>query len=66
MNCGPNKPGPDNNGAPTQVAPGQAKQQLAETGAGETSFLLVGAATMIAGGIAFRMMPRLVNRRTAA
>ena len=28
----------------------------------ETTFLLVGAATMIAGGIGFRILPRLVNR----
>ena len=66
MTCGDNNPGTDNNGAPQQVAQGKAKQQLAETGAGETAFLLVGAATMIAGGIGFRLMPRLVSRRTAA
>ncbi|MGO4424378.1 LPXTG cell wall anchor domain-containing protein, partial [Streptomyces sp. MCAF7] len=42
------------------------KEELAETGASETTFLLVGAATMIAGGIGFRLMPRLVNRNTAA
>ncbi|MFC9631832.1 LPXTG cell wall anchor domain-containing protein [Streptomyces mirabilis] len=42
------------------------KGQLAETGAAETTFLLVGAATMIAGGIGFRLLPRLVNGRGAA
>ncbi|MYT45965.1 hypothetical protein GTY89_27470, partial [Streptomyces sp. SID5471] len=47
--------------------PGQPKQQakggeLAETGASGTTFLLVGAATMIAGGIGFRLMPRLINK----
>jgi len=35
--------------------------QLAETGAGQTAFLLIGAATMIAGGIAFRVLPRLAS-----
>ncbi|PLW71120.1 hypothetical protein C0036_19505, partial [Streptomyces sp. DJ] len=55
-----------NGSAPQQVAQGEAKEELAETGAGQTTFLLVGAATMIAGGVAFRMMPNLVNRGTAA
>ncbi|MEV8566569.1 LPXTG cell wall anchor domain-containing protein [Streptomyces sp. NPDC051322] len=41
---------------------GKAKQELAETGAGETTFLILGAATMIAGGIGFRMLPRLAGR----
>ncbi|MFE9819281.1 LPXTG cell wall anchor domain-containing protein, partial [Streptomyces sp. NPDC005773] len=45
---------------------GKGKDELAETGAAETTFLLVGAATMIAGGIGFRILPRLVNGRTAA
>ncbi|MFD8970468.1 LPXTG cell wall anchor domain-containing protein [Streptomyces sp. NPDC059568] len=43
------------------VQQGAAKEELAETGAAETSFLLIGAATMIAGGIGFRMLPRLVG-----
>ncbi|WNO74271.1 MULTISPECIES: LPXTG cell wall anchor domain-containing protein [unclassified Streptomyces] len=48
------------------VEQGQAKEELAETGAAETTFLLLGAATMIAGGIGFRMLPRLVgSNRTA-
>ncbi|GAA2462462.1 hypothetical protein [Streptomyces macrosporus] len=42
------------------------KEELAETGAAETTFLLIGAATMIAGGVAFRLMPRMAGRRTAA
>ncbi|MFE4816362.1 LPXTG cell wall anchor domain-containing protein [Streptomyces sp. NPDC056704] len=42
------------------------KGQLAETGAAETTFLLVGAATMIAGGIGFRLLPRLASGRGAA
>ncbi len=42
------------------------KGELAETGAGQTGFLLIGAATMIAGGVGFRMLPRLVGGRTAA
>ncbi|MCX4811451.1 hypothetical protein OG601_12575 [Streptomyces sp. NBC_01239] len=37
--------------------------ELAETGAGQTAFLLIGAATMIAGGIAFRVLPRLAGNR---
>ncbi|MBB5924609.1 LPXTG-motif cell wall-anchored protein [Streptomyces echinatus] len=41
-------------------------KQLAETGAGQTAFLLVGAATMIAGGIGFRVLPRLVSGRGGA
>ncbi|WP_164494329.1 LPXTG cell wall anchor domain-containing protein, partial [Streptomyces sp. ADI92-24] len=45
---------------------GKGKDELAETGAAETTFLLVGAATMIAGGIGFRILPRLMNGRTAA
>ncbi|NIH61319.1 LPXTG cell wall anchor domain-containing protein [Streptomyces cinereoruber] len=45
---------------------GQAKEELAETGAAETSFLIIGAATMIAGGIGFRMLPRLVAGGRAA
>ncbi|MGC4981051.1 hypothetical protein ACLQ18_10475 [Streptomyces sp. DT193] len=39
---------------------------LAETGAGQTTFLLIGAATMIAGGIGFRLMPRLAGGRGGA
>ncbi|KPC75316.1 hypothetical protein ADL35_25205, partial [Streptomyces sp. NRRL WC-3753] len=45
------------------VAQGKAKEELAETGAAETTFLLIGAATMIAGGIGFRLLPRLVGGR---
>ena len=52
--------------AASRSQPEAAKDELAETGSAETTFLLVGAATMIAGGIGFRMMPRLINRRTAA
>ncbi|MGW7369421.1 LPXTG cell wall anchor domain-containing protein, partial [Streptomyces sp. NPDC054841] len=48
------------------VEQGKAKEELAETGAAETTFLLVGAATMIAGGIGFRMLPRLVGGGRAA
>ncbi|NEA62217.1 hypothetical protein [Streptomyces sp. SID12488] len=40
--------------------------ELAETGAAETGFLIIGAATMIAGGIAFRVLPRLVGGRGGA
>ncbi|MEZ3178385.1 LPXTG cell wall anchor domain-containing protein, partial [Streptomyces pimonensis] len=41
-------------------------KELAETGAAETTFLLIGAATMIAGGIGFRVLPRLAAGRGAA
>ncbi|KIF69647.1 hypothetical protein HY68_15350 [Streptomyces sp. AcH 505] len=41
------------------VQQGAAKDELAETGAGETSFLLIGAAVMIAGGVGFRFLPRM-------
>ncbi|MFE3073239.1 LPXTG cell wall anchor domain-containing protein [Streptomyces sp. NPDC059247] len=57
----------DTDGAGSQpVQQGQAKEELAETGAAETSFLVIGAATMIAGGIGFRMLPRLVGGGRAA
>ncbi|MFD5134665.1 LPXTG cell wall anchor domain-containing protein [Streptomyces sp. NPDC058378] len=49
------------------VEQGKGKDELAETGAAETTFLLIGAATMIAGGIGFRILPRLAGGgRTAA
>ncbi|MFI5796154.1 LPXTG cell wall anchor domain-containing protein [Streptomyces sp. NPDC051677] len=41
-------------------------KELAETGAGQTMFLIIGAATMIAGGIGFRVLPRLVEGRGGA
>ncbi|MBV9023305.1 MAG: hypothetical protein JO362_05815 [Streptomycetaceae bacterium] len=67
VNCGGNNNlSTDNNTAPQEISQGQAKQQLAETGSSGAEFLLIGAATMIAGGVAFRLMPRLANRRTAA
>ncbi|MGW6012255.1 LPXTG cell wall anchor domain-containing protein [Streptomyces sp. NPDC055210] len=41
--------------------------ELAETGAAENiTYLLIGAATMIAGGIGFRMLPRVMSGRGAA
>ncbi|MET8668365.1 hypothetical protein ABZV87_29010, partial [Streptomyces tendae] len=53
--------------APASDASAQGSgEELAETGAAETTFLLVGAATMIAGGIGFRFLPRLMNGRGAA
>ncbi|MGW8364996.1 LPXTG cell wall anchor domain-containing protein [Streptomyces wedmorensis] len=55
-----NNPNTNNEGS-QPVQQGQAKEELAETGAAETSFLVIGAATMIAGGIGFRMLPRLVG-----
>jgi LPXTG-motif cell wall-anchored protein len=58
-----NNTGTDNASSSQVVTQGDTKSQLAETGAGETVFLLVGAATMIAGGIGFRLMPRLVAGR---
>ncbi|SCD36494.1 hypothetical protein GA0115253_1001518, partial [Streptomyces sp. Termitarium-T10T-6] len=43
------------------VEQSKGKEELAETGAAETTFLVIGAATMIAGGIGFRVLPRLVG-----
>ncbi|WP_375540784.1 LPXTG cell wall anchor domain-containing protein [Streptomyces sp. TRM64462] len=63
--CADNNPGPNNAGS-QPVEQGKAKEELAETGAAETEFLLIGAATMIAGGIGFRMLPRLVGGGRAA
>ncbi|GEC09489.1 hypothetical protein SSP24_71440 [Streptomyces spinoverrucosus] len=40
--------------------------ELAETGATQTTFLLIGAATMIAGGVAFRVLPRMMAGRGGA
>ncbi|MBG0854850.1 LPXTG cell wall anchor domain-containing protein [Streptomyces spinoverrucosus] len=40
--------------------------ELAETGAAQTTFLLIGAATMIAGGVAFRVLPRVMSGRGGA
>ncbi|HEX5566621.1 MAG TPA: collagen-like protein [Streptomyces sp.] len=48
------------------ISQAKPKEELAETGAAETTLLLVGAATMIAGGVGFRLMPRLAGRRTVA
>ncbi|GGV32578.1 hypothetical protein GCM10010245_52620 [Streptomyces spectabilis] len=47
---------------------GQGKNdgELADTGATEVTFLVIGAATMIAGGIGFRLLPRLAGNRGAA
>ncbi|MEU6481402.1 LPXTG cell wall anchor domain-containing protein [Streptomyces sp. NPDC047017] len=49
--------------APANATPQGNGKQLAETGAGETTFLLIGAATMIAGGIGFRVLPRVMAGR---
>jgi hypothetical protein len=56
---------PDSTGSQPEQ-PQAPKEELADTGSAETTYLLVGAATMIAGGVAFRVMPRMINRRTAA
>ncbi|MGZ2361785.1 hypothetical protein LRE75_34800 [Streptomyces sp. 372A] len=48
------------------VEQGRGKDELAETGAGQTAFLLTGAVTMIAGGIGFRVLSRRTGSRTAA
>ncbi|MFS0696237.1 hypothetical protein AB6N36_26175, partial [Streptomyces nitrosporeus] len=57
----------DTNSAGNQpVEQGKGKDELAETGAAETTFLLIGAATMIAGGIGFRVLPRLAGGSRAA
>ncbi|MCI0386508.1 LPXTG cell wall anchor domain-containing protein [Streptomyces sp. CNQ085] len=62
VDCGP---GTDSVGT-RPVSQEKPKEELAETGAAETTFLLIGAATMIAGGVGFRLMPRLANRDTVA
>ncbi|WP_406727294.1 hypothetical protein WJ438_25405 [Streptomyces sp. GD-15H] len=49
----------DTGEAPATLAQGNG-QELAETGAAEMTFLVIGAATMIAGGIGFRVLPRLM------
>ncbi|MFF8013000.1 LPXTG cell wall anchor domain-containing protein [Streptomyces sp. NPDC007929] len=51
--------------APQAQAQGNGKE-LAETGAAQTTFLVIGAATMIAGGVGFRLLPRLVGGRGGA
>ncbi|WP_081241449.1 LPXTG cell wall anchor domain-containing protein [Streptomyces viridosporus] len=51
--------------APAPSAQSNGKE-LAETGAAEMTFLVVGAATMIAGGIGFRVLPRLMTGRGGA
>ncbi|MER5840948.1 LPXTG cell wall anchor domain-containing protein [Streptomyces prasinus] len=51
--------------APAKSAQGNGKE-LAETGAAEMTFLVIGAATMIAGGVGFRVLPRLMGNRGAA
>ena len=50
---------------PAASAQGDGKE-LAETGAAETTFLVIGAATMIAGGVGFRVLPRLMSGRGGA
>ncbi|MFD8235896.1 hypothetical protein ACFV20_28940 [Streptomyces sp. NPDC059696] len=55
--------GSDSTPAPQAQGNGQ---ELAETGAAQTTFLVVGAATMIAGGVGFRLLPRLVGGRGGA
>jgi hypothetical protein len=55
--------GSDNTPAPQAQAGGP---ELAETGAAQTTFLVLGAATMIAGGVGFRVLPRLMGGRGGA
>lgn len=52
-----------NNAGSQPVQQGQAKEELAETGAAETTFLIIGAATMIAGGVGFVVVPARVVAR---
>ncbi|WP_461296472.1 hypothetical protein [Streptomyces harbinensis] len=52
---------------PAGETPNGDRGELAETGAsGGEALLIIGAATMIAGGVAFRYLPRLVNKGAAA
>ncbi|MFD3825898.1 LPXTG cell wall anchor domain-containing protein, partial [Streptomyces sp. NPDC058625] len=55
----------DTGDEPATSAQGSGKE-LAETGAAEMTFLVIGAATMIAGGIGFRVLPRLMGNRSGA
>ncbi|MEU3949194.1 LPXTG cell wall anchor domain-containing protein [Streptomyces sp. NPDC029526] len=55
----------DTGDAPATSAQGSG-DELAETGAAEMTFLVIGAATMIAGGIGFRVLPRLMTGRGGA
>ncbi|MEV0244357.1 hypothetical protein AB0I06_31210 [Streptomyces sp. NPDC050674] len=57
--------GSDSTPAPQAQAQGSG-EELAETGAAQTTFLVIGAATMIAGGVGFRLLPRLVGGRGGA
>ncbi|MYX63692.1 LPXTG-motif cell wall-anchored protein, partial [Streptomyces sp. KhCrAH-43] len=41
----------------------RATEELAATGSGDTGLVLVGAAVMVAGGVGFRLLPRLVSGR---
>ncbi|MEU1293503.1 hypothetical protein ABZ439_13865 [Streptomyces sp. NPDC005840] len=50
----------------SDTSPQGGGDELAETGAAQTTFLVIGAATMIAGGIGFRILPRLVGGRGGA
>jgi LPXTG-motif cell wall-anchored protein len=63
VDCGNSNTSTDNTQPVTQ---NKSTTQLAETGSDGTTFMIIGAATLIAGGVAFRLTPRLANRRTAA
>ncbi|MFI0720108.1 hypothetical protein [Streptomyces sp. NPDC021224] len=60
VDCGNNNTSTDNT-AP--VPQGNTTSQLAETGSSGTTFMLLGAATLIAGGVGFTLTPRLAGRR---
>jgi len=42
------------------------QDELADTGSSGTTYLLVGAASIIAGGVGFRLLPRLMTRNESA
>jgi hypothetical protein len=63
VDCGNSNTSTDNTQPVTQ---NKSTTQLAETGSNGTTFMLIGAATLIAGGVGFRLTPRLANRRDAA
>jgi hypothetical protein len=56
VNCGNNNTGTDNT---QQVPQAQTTEQLAATGSDGTAYLLIGAATLVAGGVGFTLAPRL-------
>ncbi|WP_016908369.1 LPXTG cell wall anchor domain-containing protein, partial [Streptomyces xiaopingdaonensis] len=66
VDCGGTNPDSAGSQPVQDSKPEKPQEELADTGAAETTFLLVGAATMIAGGVGFRFLPRLLGRNGGA